>query len=126
VAIPQVSVVLYAADFSQFLQTTADASGKSEFNVEPGKTYYISTHVAGTSDVIVNADAAYMALGTFSSQQEIDDSAYQGADTKVGDTRYRDVNGDGLISNEDKLLKVTEPAGGGTTEVKIVMLVNNL
>ncbi len=53
------------------------------------------------------ATYGYIAEGLFSSQEEIDNSPSQltlGSVTMPGDIRYRDVNGDGLISSEDQVM----------------------
>ena len=46
----------------------------------------------------------YIAEGLFSSQAEIDSWAYQSASTRPGDIKYRDINGDGKIDNEDETI----------------------
>lgn len=47
--------------------------------------------------------AGYVADGLFESQEEIDNHAVQelGSIPKVGDIKYRDLNGDGVINNSD-------------------------
>ena len=45
-----------------------------------------------------------MALGLFKSQEEIDNAPEQNFGTyRVGDVRYRDVNGDGVVDTYDKV-----------------------
>lgn len=49
----------------------------------------------------------YIAEGLFGSQDEIDNSPVQdnlGSRVKPGDIKYRDVNGDGAITDEDKVM----------------------
>ncbi len=48
----------------------------------------------------------YIAEGLFSSQEEIDNSPIQnlGSAVKPGDIRYRDVNGDGMITDVDRVM----------------------
>lgn len=48
----------------------------------------------------------YIAEGLFQSQEEIDNSPTQnlGSTAMVGDVKYRDVNGDGIINTEDKVM----------------------
>lgn len=53
----------------------------------------------GTS---VNATWGYIADGLFTSEQEIEDHATQFGTLHVGDIKYRDLNGDGVINNYDK------------------------
>ena len=44
----------------------------------------------------------YVATGLFKTQEEIDNSASQAGDVRVGDIRYKDLNGDGLINSMDQ------------------------
>lgn len=44
----------------------------------------------------------YVATGLFQSQEEIDLSATQAGDVRVGDIRYKDLNGDGVINSNDQ------------------------
>lgn len=48
----------------------------------------------------------YVAEGLFQSQEEIDNSPRQdlGSIVMVGDIKYRDINGDGLITSQDQVL----------------------
>ncbi|MDE6145137.1 MAG: SusC/RagA family protein, partial [Muribaculaceae bacterium] len=48
----------------------------------------------------------YIAEGLFKSQEEIDNSPKQnlGSNPQVGDIKYRDLNGDGQITSEDKTM----------------------
>lgn len=45
----------------------------------------------------------YIALGLFESDDEVAASAIQVGDTRAGDIRYKDINGDGKIDSYDKL-----------------------
>lgn len=53
-----------------------------------------------------NPTAPYITTGTFKFLQEINNSAVQKPTPKVGDTKYADVNGDGVINAEYLVLKV--------------------
>ena len=44
----------------------------------------------------------YIATGLFKTQQEIDQAATQSGDVRVGDIRYKDLNGDGIINSNDQ------------------------
>jgi TonB-linked SusC/RagA family outer membrane protein len=44
----------------------------------------------------------YQMEGIFQSQEEIDASAFQTDDTRPGDIRFADLNGDGVINDEDR------------------------
>ena len=99
---------------------TSDANGKINYNVSPGKTYYL--YYDGTDqEIIYNDNATYLVKGKFTSQQQIKNSPFQGPNTKVGDDIYMDINGDGAITYYDKVLPVTEPSGGGTTNVDLIL-----
>ena len=50
----------------------------------------------------VNATWGFIADGLFTSQAEIEDHATQFGTVHVGDIKYRDLNGDGVIDNYDK------------------------
>ncbi|NDV56554.1 TonB-dependent receptor [Bacteroides sp. 519] len=50
----------------------------------------------------VNARWGYIADGLFTSQEEIDTHATQFGTVYVGDIKYRDLNGDGRIDEDDK------------------------
>jgi hypothetical protein len=55
--------------------------------------------VVGTS---VDSYMAWIADGLFRSEEEIDNSAWYGTRPNVGDIKYRDLNGDGQINEQDK------------------------
>lgn len=44
----------------------------------------------------------YIDMGLFQSQDEIDNAAVQSGDVGVGDIRYKDLNGDGIINSNDQ------------------------
>lgn len=46
----------------------------------------------------------YVSEGLFADQEDIDKWAYQSASTRPGDIKYRDINGDGKIDNEDETI----------------------
>ncbi|MBD8388399.1 TonB-dependent receptor [Dysgonomonas sp. BGC7] len=50
----------------------------------------------------VNARWGFIADGLFTSQDEIDNHATQFGTLHIGDVKYRDLNGDGVIDNYDK------------------------
>lgn len=55
--------------------------------------------VVGTS---VDATSVWIADGLFRSEEEIDRSPWYGSRPNVGDIKYRDLNGDGRITEQDK------------------------
>lgn len=44
----------------------------------------------------------YIATGLFESEEEIENAAIQSGDVRVGDIRYKDLNGDGIINSNDQ------------------------
>jgi hypothetical protein len=118
-----VNVKLFTVSSGSIINSTtgtSDVNGKINYVVIPGKTYYL--YYDGTNEeIIYNDNATYIAKGKFTSQQQINSSPYQGPNTKVGDDIYMDINGDGAITGYDKALPVTEPAGGGTTSVDLIL-----
>lgn len=70
----------------------------------------IWTGYRGTGSYIIKEghpiDSSYLldAVGIFQSQQEIDSHAFQSNDTKPGYLKYRDVNGDGVINQDDRVI----------------------
>ena len=52
----------------------------------------------------------FLAEKLFDSDEEVRHSAYQSGDTRAGDIKYRDINGDGKIDDYDKV-----PIGFGST-----------
>ena len=51
--------------------------------------------------------------GRFTSQEEIDSAPLYDADTRIGDIRYKDLNGDGKIDSNDKTF-----IGGGNAKLR--------
>jgi TonB-linked SusC/RagA family outer membrane protein len=52
----------------------------------------------------VNSYYLYESMGIFKTQEEVDNHATQGPTTAPGDIIYRDVNEDGVINNDDKVI----------------------
>jgi hypothetical protein len=51
----------------------------------------------------VDQQTGYVALGLFASQEEINQSPPQYGNLRVGDIKYKDVNGDGVINSYDRV-----------------------
>ncbi|WP_426059816.1 SusC/RagA family TonB-linked outer membrane protein [Hymenobacter sp. B1770] len=51
----------------------------------------------------INSLYLYEAIGVYKTQAELD-AGPKMANSRVGDTRYRDVNGDGVITNDDRTI----------------------
>lgn len=62
-------------------------------------TWMMGTNIPSSSSRVLG----YIAEGLFESQEEIDNSPQQnvGSTPQVGDIKYRDLNGDGVIDNND-------------------------
>ncbi|PAU95874.1 SusC/RagA family TonB-linked outer membrane protein [Aliifodinibius salipaludis] len=67
-------------------------------NDEPISGVGTRTEVGGE----VGRHYGYVADGIFQSQDEIDDHAFQNAGTAPGDLRFKDLNDDGIINDEDR------------------------
>ncbi len=70
---------------------------------EPGYPYVWQTK----TNKPLNTLTGYVAEGLFSSQEEIDnwpDQSQLGANIMPGDIKYRDINGDGVITTEDQVM----------------------
>lgn len=50
----------------------------------------------------VDASVVWVAEGLFRSEEEIDNSAWYGTRPNVGDIKYKDLNGDGKIDEDDR------------------------
>lgn len=50
----------------------------------------------------VDASVVWVAEGLFRSEEEIDNSAWYGTRPNVGDIKYKDLNGDGKIDEDDQ------------------------
>lgn len=98
----------------------SDNNGNLTFKVTPGKNYYLY-HYADDGKLIYNAEASFIVIGKFSSQQQINTSPGQTPEAKVGDDIYQDVNVDGIINNQDKVLQVSPLAAGKITSVNFLL-----
>lgn len=68
--------------------------------------YNYNTNLSTITEAGHPIDAFYLldAVGIFQSDDEVSKSAYQSADTKAGYIKYRDVNGDGIINGDDRII----------------------
>lgn len=76
---------------------------KYEYVDEPDYPYVWQTN----TNKPLNTLKGFVADGLFTSQEEIDNWADQsqlGSNIMPGNIKYRDINGDGIINNEDKVL----------------------
>lgn len=73
--------------------------------------YYEEAWVAdATEGIRYGSTFGYIAEGLFKTQEEIDNSPRQdlGSLVMVGDIKYRDINGDGVINSQDRTLLTEE------------------
>src|SRR5699024_2194536 len=70
------------------------------------RLYNLSTNepTIVTSGHPMNAFYVYDAIGIFQDLNEISKSPYQESDITPGDIKYRDVNGDGEINGDDRII----------------------
>jgi uncharacterized lipoprotein YajG len=95
---------------SNVAEAQSSSTGQINFDVTASKNYYLY-HDASDGKVLTNAEATYIVTGKFTSQLEINSFPGQTPAAKVGDDIHQDINGDGIISKYDMVLKVAVPAG---------------
>ncbi len=66
---------------------------------DPVLTYMSKTEVGGSMGQLYG----WVFDGIFQNQQEINDHAFQSAATRPGDVRFKDINGDGVINDGDRV-----------------------
>ncbi|MDB5148751.1 MAG: hypothetical protein JWQ57_2771 [Mucilaginibacter sp.] len=103
------------------LSAISDVSGQLSFSVIPGKIYYLY-HYTADDRVIDPAIGSFIKVGTFTSQQEINNWPGQTPPATVGGDHYQDINVDGIINKEDRVLTVTAPASGKTLSVDFPLI----
>ena len=82
-------------------------NNKNKYVDEPDYPYVWQT----ATDKPLSRTTGYIAEGLFQSQEEIDNSPKQNFSlVRPGDIKYRDVNGDGIINQEDRVM--ISPYGG--------------
>lgn len=123
----------YAEDDELFSAET-DGSGKAVFsNAVAGKPYYIVAHKDDLSSIFYRSAepvdglfTGFIADGIFQTVEEIQTAAIQ-SDAAVGNIRWRDINGDGIINPSDAIA-LPYPAvvaESGTNEVYVLIGYNN-
>lgn len=95
-------------------QNTVKAGGHSLFyKIAPNLTYATSrwlrypqaANVPSNQKIVGSKPGSlsgWIAEGLYRSEEEIDNSAWYGSRPNVGDIKYRDINGDGKIDNQDR------------------------
>ncbi len=112
--VPMSGVFVDVLDDSKKISSSIDAKttsneGLVKFNLVSSKKCYIYliADQSYTGTYLGNAEAEYIPDGTFDTQEEIDNSAGQTPTPKVGDTKYFDINGDGVINKVDLIIPIT-------------------
>ncbi len=119
-AVNNAVISLLDANHATVATATSGSDGKIAFTATANNTYYLYNNLAD-SKIIADPDATYFITGTFTSQQQINNSPVQTPAAKIGDNVYLDINGDGAINYYDLVKKVTAPAAGSSTNVKLIM-----
>ncbi|MES2278239.1 MAG: hypothetical protein V4592_19570 [Bacteroidota bacterium] len=91
---------------------TSGSDGKLSFTVSPDITYYLYIRYKTPTE----ANSAFIVVGKFTSQSQIDNIAtpLQTPKPVVGDDMLADMDGDGKITSNDKVVVVAPPAQGST------------
>ncbi len=86
---------------SMWINTTATFTYNNNINLEDGlpPQSYPWMEWKGKE---VDAKELYTAVGLFKDQRDIDTSARQTGDIRLGDIKYKDLNGDGVIDTYDR------------------------
>lgn len=124
------SVEDYAQDNVAFTRET-DADGKATFtDLDPEKTYWIVAEKDDMSNVFYESlepeEGYYIGLrplGIFQNQEEVNAAAMQ-SDAMPGNFQWEDLNGDGLIDNDDRSATPHtsgEVVSGETEQVEIII-----
>lgn len=99
---PQAEIKLYSKTGDQYtLLETVETDDKGEALV--GGTNQQTIYYEVTKGKKTNLYNGYTIIGTFTSLEEIANSAYHGPGTKPGDLILKDVNGDAMIDSADKV-----------------------
>lgn len=112
-----------------------DAAGKITFSeAEAGTNYFIVAEKDDLSSIFQRSPepsggiyTGLLSEGLFQTQEEIDNAAFQ-SDAAPGNFRWQDLNGDGIINNDDKTAVPQQEASAvpGETQVDVIIgYVNN-
>ena len=74
----------------------SDENGKATFYDLENGDYYLSVEMGD----LKSSKAGFLIAGVFQSQEDIDNSPFQ-EDAAIGEIKYLDANGDGIISDDD-------------------------
>lgn len=99
------SILGYKGQFNN-LNFTIQATGswiKNEVKNLKGQVYYGSNTIIQKGESI-NSFYGLQALGIFQNEEEIKQHAFQSNGTKPGDLKYADLDGNGIVDNNDRTI----------------------
>jgi hypothetical protein len=86
---------------------TTNSEGESTFNVASGIKYYVYVYYKSPNE----ANAVHINIGKFNSEKELIYAARQTPEAKVGDDKFSDIDGDGIVGPYDKVVPVQAQSG---------------
>ncbi len=92
---------------------TTGSDGKVSIKVPFKSQYYIIIQKGQAA----NFYSGYIPVSIFQSQAEVNNSPFQSNTTGAGDVKFRDTNGDGKITVQDKVIAPTINLDKGATNV---------
>lgn len=98
----QAEIKIYSKTYDKYtlLETlTTNDKGEAEYAGGKEQTIYYKVN-KGTSINIYNG---YIVMGIFTSEEDIRNWPYQGKGTKSGDLKLKDINGDAIINDDDRM-----------------------
>jgi len=93
------------------------------FSLEPNRRYNL--YLIGNeryNSLLENPGTTYISVGVFKSDEEINNYPRANPTDKVGDPKYADINGDGLINEYDLVLPIQTPKKGNLDLTLILSL----
>lgn len=120
----QAEVKIYSKTGEQYNLIKAlktNDAGIAEYEGEYKTTVYYEVKKGNSSNLYND----YIIAGIFESQEDIDNSPRQDANTQPGDLKFKDVNGDGIIREDDKITEkyLSETLGRPNTTSKITVYI---
>lgn len=96
-------------------------TGIAEYEGESNATIYYEVKKENST----NLYNGYIVTGIFESQEDIANSPRQDANTQPGDLKFKDINGDGVIDEDDKIAEkyLSETLGRTNTSSKITVYI---
>ena len=102
---------------------TTSGDGMAAFSLEPNRRYNL--YLIGNeryNSLLENPGTTYISVGVFKSDEEINNYPRANPTDKVGDPKYADINGDGLINEYDLVLPIQTPKKGNLDLTLILSL----